>query len=188
MVVTILALARVGVATVTDLRRHEILNRTTYPGMAVALGLNALGSAAVRWAGANPEWLESLGWIGLDRSLLGLAVCGFLMLVCFVLLQVGGGDVKLMAMLGALFGPEKGIETMLWTFVLGAGAAVIVLVWRVGPWRLLTRALRQVLYTIRLGRWSPLSEDERAQLQPPLHLAPSALAAVVIVRFELIGV
>ena len=31
--------------------------------------------------------------------------------------KVGGGDVKLIAMLGAFLGPEQGITAMLWTFV-----------------------------------------------------------------------
>jgi len=62
---------------------------------------------------------------------------------------------------------------------------LIVLIWRVGPWRLATRTLRQVVWTLRLGVWSPLTPEERAQLQPPLFLAPSALAAVLIVQFRL---
>ena len=47
--------------------------------------------------------------------------------------------------------------------------------------------LRQIVYTLRIGRWSPLTQQERAELQPPLFLAPCALAAVVIVRFSLPG-
>jgi hypothetical protein len=39
------------------------------------------------------------------------------------------------------------------------------------------------MWMLRLGKWVPLTAAERAQLQPPLCLAPSALAAVVIVRF-----
>ena len=76
---------------------------------------------------------------------------------------------------------------MLWTFVLGGCMGLIVLIWRVGPVRLLVRAIRQVLWTLRLGRWSPLTPEERAQLQPPLFLAPSALAAVLIVQFAPLG-
>lgn len=75
---------------------------------------------------------------------------------------------------------------MLWTFVLGGCMAVIVLVWRVGFWRLLARTFRQVLWTLRLGSWSRLTPEERAQLQPPLFLAPSALIAAVIVQFSLV--
>jgi prepilin peptidase CpaA len=187
MVVTVLLLGLLLVAATTDVRRHKIYNWTTYPGMILALGLNGLGTIVLGTTGIDAARLESLGWIGLAPSLVGLLACGFLLLVCFVLLKVGGGDVKLMAMLGAFLGPEKGIEAMLWTFVLGACLALIVLVWRVGPLRLLGQVLRQMLYTLRLGQWSPLSEEQRAALQPPVFLAPCALVAVVIVRFELIG-
>ncbi len=186
MVVTVLLLGLVLIATVTDLRQHRIYNWTTYPGILAALCLNALGELLVAAAGVERELLESLGWIGLAESFAGLACCGFLMLVCFVMLKIGGGDVKLIAMMGAYLGLEPGITAMLWTFVLGFCVALIVLVWRVGPVRLTLRMLRQVLYTLRLGRWSPLTEDERRQLQPPLFLAPNALAAVAIVQFSLL--
>jgi prepilin peptidase CpaA len=107
------------------------------------------------------------------------------MLVCLVFFPIGGGDVKLMAMLGAFLGPYKGLEALLWTFVLGGCAGVILLIWRVGAWRLMVRVFRQFVWSLRIFRWSPLSEEERAQLQSPLFLAPSALMAVIIVRFGL---
>ena len=190
MVATALLLGFLAVATATDVWRHKIYNWTTYPGMMTALGLNAVGEVWIRTRGPDQgEWLrqslESLGWIGVAQTVFGFLVCGLVLLVCFVLFRVGGGDVKLMAMLGAFLGPERGIEAMLWTFVLGGCAGLIVLVWRVGPLRLTARAFRQALWTLRLGRWSPLTPDERAQLQPPLFLAPCALAAVVIVQFHL---
>ncbi len=187
MLVTILLLALLVVATVTDVRRHKIYNWTTYPGILAALVLNGLGAVVVHADPAKESWLKTLGWIGPVPSLVGLAACGFVLLVCYVLLRVGGGDVKMMAMIGAFLGPDKGIEAMLWTFVLGGCVALIVLIWRVGPWRLTVRLLRQLLWSLRLRRWSPLSEEESAQLQPPLFLAPSALAAVVIVCFGLIS-
>ena len=108
------------------------------------------------------------------------------MVLCFVVFRIGGGDVKLIAMLGAMLGPEKGLEAMLWTFLLGGCLAIIVLIWRVGPWPLVAGVFRQALWTLRLGRLNPLSEAQRAALQPPLFLAPSALAAVAIVRFGLV--
>ena len=56
------------------------------------------------------------------------------MIVCFVFFPgIGGGDVKLMAMVGALLGTYDGLEALLWTFVLAACFGLIVLVWRVGP-------------------------------------------------------
>jgi prepilin peptidase CpaA len=185
MAATVVLLALVLVATATDVARHKIYNWTTYPGMLVALGANAAGSATVAWWDADPSRLAGWGWIGAKASLLGLLVCGLAMVVCFVCFKVGGGDVKLMAMLGAFLGHEQGLVAMLWTFVLGACMGLIVLIWRVGPWRLLTQSLRHILWTLRLGQLVPLLPDERAQLQPPLFLAPSTLAAVVIVQFRL---
>jgi len=106
--------------------------------------------------------------------------------VCFVLFKVGGGDVKLIAMLGAFLGPDRGVEAMLWTFVLGACLGLIVLVWRVGPLRLVADVGRHLLWLLRLGRFQPLTPEQRAALQPPLFLAPAALAAAVIVLFSLV--
>lgn len=185
MLATLLLLVLVAVASATDLRRHKIYNATTYPGILAALGLNAAGSVLLAAGAIGRERLESLGWIGAAESGVGLAACGFLMLVCFVLFRIGGGDVKLMAMIGAFLGPQQGLEAMLWTFVLGGCVALIVLIWRVGPARLIARAVRQIVWTLRLRYWSPLGEEERAELQTPLFLAPGALVAVVIVRFGL---
>jgi prepilin peptidase CpaA len=186
MLATVLLLALLLIAAITDLWRQRIYNWTTYTGILLALGMNAAGDVLVRIGTMDPEWLERLGWIGTAASLTGFLVCGFALLACYVFFQVGGGDVKLMAMIGAMAGPEQGILVMLWTFVLGACAALIILVWRVGAVRLIGRVLRQLLWTLRLGRWSPLTAEERAQLAPPLHLAPSALAAAVIVQFSLL--
>ncbi|HUT08888.1 MAG TPA: A24 family peptidase [Thermoguttaceae bacterium] len=185
MLVTIVLLALILVASLTDLLRHRIYNWTTYPGILAALCGNGIGEALLAAAKVEEGELQRLGWIGLGESLLGFLLCGFLMLVCFVMLKVGGGDVKLMAMLGAFLGMDQGITAMLWTFVLGACMALIVLIWRVGANRLASRVFRQAVYTLRLGRWSPLTDEERKQLQPPLFLAPCAAVAVVIVRFQL---
>lgn len=172
-------LALMVVASVTDLARHKIYNWTTYPGILLALALNA----AVPKLASQSHWGD-WGYIGLHDSLLGFLLCGFLMLVCFVFFRVGGGDVKLLAMLGAFMGPQQGIEAVLWTFVLGGGMALIVLIWRVGPWRLAVRAVRQLLWAFRVRGWPGLTAEEKAQLQPPLFLAPSALAAVLIVHYR----
>ncbi|MBN1395775.1 MAG: prepilin peptidase [Pirellulales bacterium] len=186
MPVTILLFALVLTAAATDLARHKIYNWTTYTGIIAALTLSAAGSLLVagRWVGQE-HLRQTLGWIPLSESLLGFAACGLLMLVCFVLFRIGGGDVKLIAMLGAFMGPEQGIEAMLWTFAIGGCAGLIVLIWRVGPLRLCLRTFRQLLWSLRLGHWEPLTEAERAQLQPPLYLAPCALAGVAIVRLGL---
>lgn len=183
---TSLLLGLLLVAAATDVLYRKIYNWTTYGGILAAWAVNAAGEALVAWGDADPKTLERyLGFIGIGPSVLGCLICGFVLLVCFVFFKIGGGDVKLIAMMGAFFVPDEGIEAMLWTFVLGGCMGLIVLIWRVGPFRLLVRVFRQVVWTLQMRRWSPLSEDERAELQTRLFLAPSALAAVLIVKFSL---
>jgi prepilin peptidase CpaA len=172
MLSTILVFVLSGVAAFTDLVYHKLYNWMTYPGIVAAL--------IVAYCEGG---LADRG--GLEESIMGLAWCGSIMLVCFVLFNVGGGDVKLIAMLGAFLGPAQGIETMLWTFVLGAIFALGVLVWRVGAWRLFASVSRQLLWSLRVGNWLPLSDEERKNLQSPLYLAPAAVLALTIVKFDL---
>jgi prepilin peptidase CpaA len=170
MLAGVLLLGLVLVASATDLLQHKIYNWTTYTGILAALGLSAVG---------NPR----LSTRTIDQCLMGLAVCGLPMLACYVFFRIRGGDVKLIAMLGTFLGPDDGVKAMLWTFVFGACVGVVVLIWRVGPARLIAAALRRMVWMLRLAGWAPLTSEERALLAMPLHLAPSALAAVLMVQF-----
>jgi prepilin peptidase CpaA len=185
MLVTVLLLGLLAVATITDLRDRKVYNWTTYPGILAALAIST--ACSLTPVGVSERQLvEWIGWRPLPEGLAGFAACGGLMLVCFVMFKIGGGDVKLMAMLGAFLGIDDGLRALLWTFLLGGCLGLSILIWRVGPLGLAGKVFRQVMWTLRLGQWSPLAEEERVVLREPLHLAPSALAAVVIVRFSLV--
>jgi len=174
---TVFLLLLTATAAVTDLRVHKIYNWTTYPGIVVAFIVNLYENG---WDDGLP------GHPGLKDSLLGFAACGGILLMSYVFFSVGGGDVKLIAMVGAFLGLEKGVEAVLWTFVLGFAMGVSMLIWRVGLIRLIVGTVRHVLWSLRLVSWLPLSAEERRQLQPALYLAPSAVVAVVIVCFDLV--
>jgi prepilin peptidase CpaA len=169
----VLLLVTTAIAAVTDIRSHKIYNWTTYPGILLAFAV----------AFAQQGWNDD--YPGLEGSLKGFALCGGMMLVCFLFFGIGGGDVKLLAMMGAFLGMERGVEALLWTFVLGSAAGLATLIWRVGFWRLLTGSLRHLGWSLRLGNWLPLTAEERLQLAPPLFLAPSAFLASVIVGLRL---
>ncbi len=174
------------IATVTDLRWRLIYNETTYPGIVLALACNGLATLV----GLEPESSVNswLGLVGFGDSLAGLASCGCLMLTCYVFFPggVGGGDVKLLAMMGAVLGLVRGLEALLWTFVLGGGLAAIMLVWQFGAWKLLFRTIQVLAFTLRFRTLGPLSDEERQRLKTDLHLTPSALAAVLIVQFQVV--
>lgn len=167
--VTVLLLGFAAAAAVTDLLWNKIYNWNTYGGIAAGLALGA-------WCGWPPLF---------DRAV-GLLACGLLMVVCFAVFPgIGGGDVKLLGMLGAWLGWQKGIEALLWTFVLAACFAMIGLIWKIGPVKATGLAARHVTSKLRLFWIAPLSDEERKVLKPPVFIGPSALAAVVIVRLEL---
>lgn len=177
----------VAVATYTDLRRGKIYNATTYPGILAALLINAVGSLIDRQSWLDQQGRAIVGWIGLGPSVMGLLACGGILIVCFVFFKLSGGDVKLMAMIGAFLGPREGIEVLLWTFVIGAAIAVILLVWRFGAWQLVRQGCQRVAAAVRLRDVTALASTPKSPLKTMLALAPSALIALVLVRFQWLG-
>jgi prepilin peptidase CpaA len=169
-------------ATITDLRCRKVFNWMTYPGVLLAVLVNGAATAG----GWNPESPVNAWWglIGLQESLAGCATCGLIMLVCYVFFPggVGGGDVKLLAMIGAFLGPWPGLEALLWTFVLGAWTALMLLVWRVGTRRLLARGVQVAACLLRLRAWTPPADEDREHWKTDVYLSPAALAAVLIVQ------
>ena len=163
---TLVLLVCLTLAAWTDVRRGMIYNWTTYPG--ILLGLAA-------------QFLDA-GSAGLEDGLRGFATCGGLTLFIFLFGGTGGGDVKLLALLGACLGWRDGVEAMLWTFVLGALMAVIALIWQVGAITLLRQTCRHLWWLVRLRGWLPLSPEERRPLQRTLFLAPAAWVALWLVR------
>ncbi|MBL8849115.1 MAG: prepilin peptidase [Planctomycetaceae bacterium] len=156
-----------AVAAVTDFRRQKIYNWTTYPGIVLGLGLQG-GTA---------------GWTGLEDGVWGFLACGGIMLACFVFFpDLGGGDVKLIAMLGAGLGLNDGILAMLWTFVIGFCAGLAFLIWSVGARTLLLRTVSTLREVLVLRRVSPAAPG--SPMRRWLYLAPAALAAVLIVRWQ----
>ncbi|MEX0703722.1 MAG: A24 family peptidase [Planctomycetales bacterium] len=175
MVPAALAVLLLVVATVTDVLRHKIYNWTTYPGI--------VGGFAANWFFGGPAGAEA-GREALESSLLGFLVCGFIMLFCLLFFEIGGGDVKLIAMMGACLGLYRGIEAMLWTFILGAVLGIAILVWQLGFLRIAGNVWRHLALVVKTRGWVPPTPQERGPLKQGLFLAPSALVAVLIVTRE----
>jgi hypothetical protein len=90
-------------------------------------------------------------------------------------------------MMGAALGLYDGIEAMLWTFVIGAVLALSLLVWQLGAIHILRKTVAHAGYVLRARSWVPLTTSERAPLQRTMFLAPAALAAAIIVRWDLLS-
>jgi prepilin peptidase CpaA len=127
-------------ATVEDLARREIPN--WIPVAAIAGGLTA------------SCWLD--GWMGFGSSLLGILLGFVVFLVFYLLGGMGGGDIKLMAGLGAILGAGRILEASLWTAGLGGIFAVAALA--VSSLRRGGGTVRHIPYApaITLGAWVAL--------------------------------
>lgn len=158
------------IAAWTDFRSHTIYNWNCYPGIVGGLVLNFAG-LGITAAGLDGLWFAATGFFG----------CGMIMLTAFVFFQMGGGDVKLLAMIGSFLGLESGIEALLWTFSLGFVLGISALIWRYGAVSLIRRGFEHAAAVLRARSWIPLRRDEKKPLEQGLFLAPSALIAVCIV-------
>jgi prepilin peptidase CpaA len=106
--------AVVGViAVIEDLRRRQVPNWLTAAGVVGGLACAAPG-----------------GWRGLAMAAAG-AMAGFLLLLPFHCLgAMGGGDVKLMAVYGALLGPTGVLPAAVFAGVIGGVCAACMLLLR----------------------------------------------------------
>jgi prepilin peptidase CpaA len=106
--------AIVFVSGYTDVKYGRVFNWVTYPAALVGIGLNGFQT----------------GPRGLLFGVEGLAVGFGVMLIPYLMALVGGGDVKLLAAVGAFLGPTN----VLWVAALGciAGGVVAIglLLWR----------------------------------------------------------
>jgi prepilin peptidase CpaA len=102
-------LVMLAVAAVIDARQRRIPNWLTF-GLLIA---GVVRAAAMGWS--SHTGLAA----GIGHSLLGMLVGGSVPLVLFALKAVGGGDVKLMAAIGAWIGPEPVIAVLVIEKVVG---------------------------------------------------------------------
>lgn len=156
------------IATFTDVREHKIYNWTTYPGILLAFCLSAFFR----------------GQDGFLDSFSGFLACGLIMVVCYLLFDIGGGDVKLIAMMGAFLGLYDGIEALLITFIFGSAMGLVILIWQCGVWHLISKITEHLQLMFKAKGWVSPTEEEREPLKRWLFLAPSAFAAAVIVMSE----
>jgi prepilin peptidase CpaA len=109
---TLLAIAIIG--GWTDLRTRRIPNSLTLSGLVLGVGLNTL--------------FQRGGGFRLAAAGLGLALLIYVPL--YLIRAMGAGDVKFMAAIGALIGPENWLAVFLMTAILGGIASLGLVVAR----------------------------------------------------------
>jgi prepilin peptidase CpaA len=167
MISTATLIALAAAAACTDLRWHRIPNALTYPGTLTGLLISGLEPGGIGWSDGAA----------------GFFVCGAVMATAFVCFpNLGGGDVKLLAMCGAFAGVEAGIKILLWTFILAALFVVVRLIWKLGAVRVAAWLTREAWHAVLWRQRSVRAAEQQELLSAPLSLAPSCLMAVLLVK------
>jgi prepilin peptidase CpaA len=155
-----------AVAAVIDLRTQRIPNLLTIPAAIAALAYH----------------LVTLGTQGLLFGLAGFGLGLALMLGPFLFGVMGGGDVKLMAAVGAFVGPQTVLAAFLLTSLAGGVYALVVLARRSELLRRVFSRLRAALFvTFATGEfhYTPaLSGPGRPKLCYGLAIGLGAVAAM----------
>ncbi len=109
----LLLIALVSACAITDVRRGKIFNAVTYPAIVIGLAM-AIGG-----------WGSSV-----QSATLGFLVGGVSLYVFFAFGWMGGGDVKLMAAVGAIRGYPFILNAMFYSIFLAGTGAALILIWR----------------------------------------------------------
>jgi prepilin peptidase CpaA len=105
----VFAVGAATLAALVDVRSRRIPNWLTGGALLVGVGLNL--------------WLR--GASGLPFALLGALLGGAILLPFYALRVMGAGDVKLLAALGAVVGPQALIMVVLYAVVVGGVISVV---------------------------------------------------------------
>jgi len=122
---------------ISDVRSSRIPNWLTYSGLLVALLLRFVG----------------LGWAGFRSGVVGMLVAGVLFCLLFMMGAMGGGDVKLIASVGAWVGNDQVVAVLLAAMLAGGLLAVIYIFFGQRP----RQTLRNVFDLIRFRVTSGLT-------------------------------
>jgi prepilin peptidase CpaA len=102
------------IAAATDVHSRFIPNWLILAGFAAGFGLNAVLG----------------GWSGLLAALLGFGLALLIYVPLFILRAMGGGDVKLMAAIGCMAGPQNWFLIFIFASLLGGLFAIFLILFR----------------------------------------------------------
>lgn len=154
MLLDLLLVITLAICVITDIRSRKIYNIVIFPALLITLFLQlVLG-----------------GWQALGASLLGFLIGFSILIIPYLLGGIGAGDVKLLALIGALKGGYFVFTTALYMALLGGGIALLILLFRSGVKKRL-QSIVYGIYSYRYGIRLPLLNKEDLKMTYPYGVA-----------------
>jgi Flp pilus assembly protein protease CpaA len=113
-----LLLAVTAVGAVWDVRSGRVPNTLTYTAILAGLVLNTV--------------IRKPAGLGAGPAALGMLVAAGPLLLVYLAGGLGGGDVKLMAAVGAFLGPRDSVYALLYACIAGAILSIGTILWKEG--------------------------------------------------------
>lgn len=124
---------------ITDLRDRRIPNWATVTGFAWVVALQILSvltpvheTITIPFVGVTP-CDEVWGVIPLNQAIYGCLTAFGILFLLFALQSAGGGDLKLVVVLGMLSGPSLLLESLIYGGILAALSVFCYIIWNSGP-------------------------------------------------------
>ena len=139
----------ISTATVTDFLWRRIYNWTTYTAFAWIVLLELIstvcgGEQTTSDESMSAAVVSALGMLPWRDSLMGLGVGFAILFVLYNVFRGGAGDLKLVAVLGALVGANQILEVLIYSYILAGVFAACLVVGSAGPVSLLAFAARSL--------------------------------------------
>ncbi len=120
---------------VTDFRSARLPNRLTYSAIIAALVLRT----------------ALTGWTGLKSGLIGIGIAGGLFCVLYIVGAMGGGDMKMMAAIGAWVGRTHVLTVLIAIALAGGVLALVSIIFNKNLIQTVRNAVRLVLFRFTAG-------------------------------------
>ena len=170
LIIYVILTVFVVICCVVDVRTRRIPNAISGPAVLVGILLNTI----------------SFGLAGLGWSLAGVAVIVAILLAPFALGGLGGGDVKMMAAVGAFLGPRLALYGLLVGMMLG-GIVMVAHLARIGRLGEKTKKLHEMVFAAAVLRSvDPLrvAADDPVAISLPYSI-PLGLGATLVIAATL---
>ena len=165
----------VSVGAATDIVRGKIYNKLTYTTVVVALVGQSLFGGLWGVGGLNVGLVDALGGLALGGGLLMLAVLAG---------GLHGGDVKLMAAVGALLGWQVTLLALAYTLVAAAAISVVLILVRGVFWRTMRRLAGFFVLLLTTRKPTDPATPDSPQVPFGLAIAIGSLAAAAEVLWR----